>query len=86
MPLVFFCNPKNIQKPEVFGTYLNEERPETIWNHPKTTWNQVLKLFSILYPKVVFEQIWSQKLKFSKLTKIWYRGTLLHPHVEFNPF
>ena len=25
----------------------------------------------------LFGQIWSQKLKFFKLTKIWYRGTML---------
>ena len=38
----------------------------------------------ILHPKVFFGQIWSQKLKFSKLIKIWYRVTLLYPHFEFN--
>ena len=32
----------------------------------------------------VFGQIWSQKLKFSKFTKIWYKGTLLYPWFEFN--
>ena len=28
-------------------------------------------------------QIWSQKPKFSKLTEIWYLGTLLYPYFEF---
>ena len=31
-----------------------------------------------------FWQIWFQKLKFLKLTKIWYRRTLLYPYFEFN--
>ena len=26
------------------------------------------------------------KLKFSKLTKIWYTGALLYPHFEFNVY
>ena len=30
--------------------------------------------------------IWSQNLKFSKLTKIWYRGTLLHCYHNFNVY
>ena len=30
--------------------------------------------------------MWSQKLKFSKFTKIWYRGTLLYPYFEFNAY
>ena len=29
-------------------------------------------------------QIWSQKLKFSKLTETWYRHTLLYSCFEFN--
>ena len=29
-------------------------------------------------------KIWSQKLKFSKLTEIWYIHTLLYPYFEFN--
>ena len=38
----------------------------------------------ILNPKVFYGEIWSQKLKFSKLTEIWYRQTLLYPCFEFN--
>ena len=34
----------------------------------------------ILHPKVFFGHIWSQRLKFSNLTEIWYRGTLLYPY------
>ena len=33
-----------------------------------------------------FEQIWYQNLKFSKLTKIWYWGTLLHAYYDFNVY
>ena len=43
-----------------------------------------VKFDLILHPKVYFGQIWSQKLKFSKLTKIWYRGTMIYPHFGFN--
>ena len=38
----------------------------------------------ILIPKVFFVQIWSQKLKFSKLAEIWYRYILFYPCFEFN--
>ena len=38
----------------------------------------------ILNPKVFSGQIWWQKLKFSTLTEIWYRYTLLYPCFEFN--
>ena len=75
---------------------------ETIWNHlkpprnylkpPET--NHIIVFFTysqvefvlILHPKVSFGQIWSQKLKFLKLTKIWYGGTLLYLHFEFNVY
>ena len=40
----------------------------------------------MVQPKVFFGQICSQKLKFSKLTKIWYRGILIYPHFEFNVY
>ena len=40
----------------------------------------------ILHPKVFFGQIWSQKLKFSKFTKIWYRGILLYPYFDFDVY
>ena len=38
----------------------------------------------ILNPKVFFGHIWSQKLRFSKLTEIWYSHTLLYSCFEFN--
>ena len=41
-----------------------------------------LSKYSIL--KCFFGQIWSQNLKFSKLTEIWYRYTLLYPCFELN--
>ena len=41
-----------------------------------------LSKYSIL--KCFFGQIWSQKLKFSKLTEIWSRHTLLYPCFEFS--
>ena len=71
--------------------------PETSWNHPETTWNQpycsifLLKIsysqvrFALILHAIVFlGQIWSHKLKFSKLTEMWYRHTLLCPYFEFN--
>ena len=39
----------------------------------------------ILHPKVFFGEIWSQKLEFSKLTEIWYRGTLKSKLCELVP-
>ena len=45
-----------------------------------------VKFDLILHPKVYFGQIWSQKLKFAKLTKIWYRGTLLYAYSSFNVY
>ena len=41
-----------------------------------------LSKYSVL--KCFSGQIWSQKLKFLKLTEIWYRHTLLYPCFEFN--
>ena len=67
------------------------EIPATIWNHlkpvilqyflPKISYSQV-EFILILHLKVFFEQLWSQKLKFSKLTKNFVRDTLLYPHFE----
>ena len=71
---------------------------ETTWNHLKPAESSHIIVFLlkisysqvefvlILHPKVFFGKIWSQKLKFSKLTKIWYRGTLLYPHFEFSVY
>ena len=33
-----------------------------------------------------FGQIWSQNLKFSKLTEIWYRGTLSSADYDFDVY
>ena len=64
---------------QVFFSYLLKQG--TNWNYmkpPENSWNH-------LKPQVDKNgQIWSQKLKLSKLTKIWYRGTLLYPYFEFN--
>ena len=64
--------------------------PETAWNQPyysiffrKISYDQV-EFVLILNPKIFWGQILFQKLKFSKLTKIWYRCTLLYPYFEFN--
>ena len=35
------------------------------------------------FGQVLFGQICSQKLRFSKLIEIWYRYTLLYPYFEF---
>ena len=35
---------------------------------------------------IFFWQIWSQHLKFSKLTEIWYQGILLYVYHDFNTY
>ena len=52
----------------------------------ENTWKNRIIVFFYLYSilKCFFGQIWSQKLKFSKLTEIWYRHKLLYPCFEFN--
>ena len=73
----------------------SRNHPQTTWNHLKlseTTHIVFLLKKSyfqvgfvlILHPKVFFRQIWSEKLKFSKLTQIWYRRTLLYVNFIFN--
>ena len=52
---------------------------ETTQKLPETTWKQP-------YYSNSFRQVWSQKLKYSKLTEIWYRRTLLYPYFEFNVY
>ena len=42
--------------------------------------------FSKFLSFIFFGQIWSQNLKFSKLTEIWYRGTLLYAYYDFNVY
>ena len=73
----------------------NLKPPKTIWNQlkPATLQHFLLKIsyaqvefILILRHKVFFRQIWSQKLRFSKLTQNWYRDTLLYPYFEFNVY
>ena len=45
--------------------------------------NSVL-IFLVFFHSYFFGQIWSQNLKFSKLTEIWYQGTLLYVYNDFN--
>ena len=72
-----------------------QKLPEITWNHLtpaiylyflfKTSYSQV-EFVLILHLKVFVGQIRLQKLKFYKQTKIWYRGTLLYPHFEFDVY
>ena len=41
-------------------------------------------IFLIFFHSYFLGQIWSQNLKFSKLTEIWYQGTLLYVYHDFN--
>ena len=41
-------------------------------------------IFLIFFHSYFLGQIWSQNLKFSKLTEIWYQGTLLYVYHNFN--
>ena len=43
-------------------------------------------IFSKFSSDTFFGQIWSQHLKFSKLTEISYRGTLRHAYYNFNVY
>ena len=42
----------------------------------------------LIFPKfllvIYFGQIWSQNLRFPKLTNIWCSGTLLYAYYDFN--
>ena len=46
----------------------------------------VMFIFSKFLSVILFGQIWSQNLKFSKLTEISYKGTLLHVYYNFNVY
>ena len=46
----------------------------------------ILKLFSEFLSFIFFGQIWSQELKFSKVTEIWYKGTFLYAYYGFNVY
>ena len=41
-------------------------------------------IFTIFFFSYFLGQIWSENLKFSKLTEIWYQGTLLYVYDDFN--
>ena len=43
-------------------------------------------VFQNFFHSYFFEQIWYQNLKFFKLTKIWYWGTLLHAYYDGNVY
>ena len=67
--------------------------PKTNRNHLKPAILQYLKIsyyqvefVLILHHKDFFAQIWSQNLKFFKLTKIWYRGRLLYVYFDFKVY
>ena len=74
----------DLKPPETIRNHLKpaettQKLPENTWNQPyysiflfKINYSQV-EFVLILHPKVFFGQIWSQKLKFSKLTKICQR-------------
>ena len=95
--LVLTKTRNNLKPAETTWNYLKPS--ETTQKLLKTTWNQShysiflltisysqIAFVLILHPKVFFGQIWSQKLKFSKLTEIWYRGTLLYTYYDFNVY
>ena len=43
-------------------------------------------IFSKFLSFIFFEQIWTQNLKFSELTEIWYRGTFLYVYFDLNVY
>ena len=95
-PLNHLELPKPVDNLKPLETIWNQLKPpETFQKVPETTWNRLksatlyylfylrysqVVLVLILHPKVFF----GQNLKFSKLTEIWYRGTLLYAHYDFN--
>ena len=50
-------------------------------------WYMLIAILTFIFPKsfsfIFYGQIWSQNLKFTKLTKIWYCGTLVYPYFDF---
>ena len=83
----------NVKPPE---TTWNHLKPTKNYLKPPETSHIIVfftqnKLFSVWVcpntpPSSLFWPIWSQKLKFSKFTKIWYRGTLLYCNFESNVY
>ena len=45
---------------------------------------QECSFFKTFVIHIFWGEIWLQNLKFSKLTEIWYRGTLLYAYDDFN--
>ena len=49
-----------------------------------------ITVLMFIFFKIIFihilRQIWSQNLKFFKLTGIWYRGRLLYAYFDFNVY
>ena len=43
-------------------------------------------IFSKFFSFILFGQLWSQILKFVKLTEIWYRDRLLYAYFDFNVY
>ena len=43
-------------------------------------------IFSKNFSFIFFWQIWSQNLKFFKLTEIWYLGILLYAYFDFDVY
>ena len=43
-------------------------------------------IFSYFLSVIFFGQIWSQNLKFFKLSEIWYRGRLLYAYFNFDVY
>ena len=80
---------QNIKQKPYFikrGTTRNHLKPAIIYYFLfKISYSQVAFVL-ILHPKVFLGKIWSQKLKFSKLTESWYKCTLLHPYFKFNVY
>ena len=83
---------KNPQNP----SYIKLTKPRNDLKPPQTSHIIVFLLlkasyFQVAYvlirnPRVFFGQIWCQKLKFSKLTEISFRGWLLYPYLKFKVY
>ena len=48
--------------------------------------SNLILIFLNFFHSYFLGQIWSQNLKFSKLTEIWYQGTLLYVYHDFNVY
>ena len=52
--------------------------------HCFTLVSNLMLIFLIFFFTHFLGQIWSQNLKFSRLTEIWYQGILLYVYHDFN--